>query len=530
MRGVIAAGSQATAQAGAEMLGRGGNAVDAAVAAAFVSFVAEVGFVHLGGSGVAQVHDPSNGAATVYDFFSAAPGLGGTRTFEELDFREVTVDFGHATQSFHLGRGSVAVPGNVFGLCAMARDYGRLPLQVLLGPALQLARDGYVLDVFQTDTCELLAPLYTNTPGMRAIFAPKGRILQPGQRLFIPHLAETLAELAQSGAEALRRGRLGQSLISDQLANDGAMTEADLLIYRVPRLDPISLKYRCYDILLPPPSSTGGVLTAFALRIMAAFEVSKLHWGSAKHLRLLAETMAATSRARRKWDRWVERKTMAAAVESFLDDRFVAAYIGQVEDAMRRSRPSPAAPEMKGPSNTSHLSVIDSNGLAVSLTTTAGESAGYVVPWTGFIPNNIMGEADLHPHGFYTRPAGQRIHTMMTPLLALEDGQTRLVIGTGGSTRIRSATLQVLSNLIDFRMSLSNSVKRPRVHLEDGVLQCELGNDLGAADELERDGYRVNRWSKSSIYFGGAHSVMRSPQGRLAGVGDARRGGAVAFG
>jgi gamma-glutamyltranspeptidase/glutathione hydrolase len=166
--------------------------------------------------------------------------------------------------------------------------------------------------------------------------------------------------------------------------------------------------------------------------------------------------------------------------------------------------------------------------MTVSLTTTAGESAGYVVPDTGFIPNNMMGEEDLHPHGFHSRPAGRRIPTMMTPTIVLFNNQPRVVVGSGGSIRIRSAIMQVLNNLLDFRMRLNEAVNTARVHIEDGVLQCESGYDPLAVAELEDMGYPVNRWQTRSIYFGGAHSVSRTTDGRLFGAGDSRRGGATA--
>src|SRR5690606_17349661 len=147
---------------------------------------------------------------------------------------------------------------------------------------------------------------------------------------------------------------------------------------------------------------------------------------------------------------------------------------------LRQRTPSTAATEPPGPSNTSHLSVIDDNGMAVALTTTAGESAGYVVPATGFIPNNILGEEDLSPNGFHQWPAGQRIPTMMTPTIVLKDGRIRLVTGSGGSNRIRSAILQTLVNALDYDMPLQEAVSAARVHVEDGILQCEWGYDVRA--------------------------------------------------
>jgi gamma-glutamyltranspeptidase/glutathione hydrolase len=532
MPGVIAAGDPETARAGAMMLERGGNAVDAAVAGAFASFVAEVGVVHLGGSGMAQICLPalsgSRPEGWSYDFFSATPGLGHYGRPGKLDFEKVTVDFGPTTQDFFLGRGSVAVPGNIFGLCRMAEEYGRLPLEVLLAPAIALARDGVNLTRFQADTCALLSPLYTHTAEMRAIFAPGGRLIQSSDRLFIDGLAQTLEELASSGPETLRTGRLAGAVLADQQANGGLITADDLARYEVRRDPPIRVEYRQHELWFPPPSSAGGAMIAFSLALLEGLDPGRLTYHSSRHLQLLCEVMAATARARPLWDDLFEQLGGAAAVESFLDRAHVAEYANQVVEAMNGKRPLMTQHESAPFPETSHLSVIDSQGMAVSLTTTAGESAGYVVPGTGFIPNNMLGEADLHPAGFHSRPPGQRIPTMMAPTIALRDGRIRLVTGSGGSIRIRSAILQVLSNFLDFDMALTEAVYAPRVHLEDGVLQCERGVDSGGMDGLEAIGYAVRRWDRRSIYFGGAHSVAVLPDGRLAAAGDDRRGGAAA--
>ena len=524
--GVIAAGDRETAAAGAEILRQGGNAVDAAVAAAFVSFIAEAGVVHLGGSGIAQLYDARTGFSRVYDFFSVVPGLGGVPG--EIDFAEVTIDFGSATQRFYLGRGSVAVPGNIAGLCRLASDYGRLPLTVLLEPALRLARDGVTLAAFQADKCHLLAPLYTHTESIRHVFAPNGHVIQPGERLFIPDLAATLAALAREGETYARTGRLAQALLADQAAKGGLLTATDLDRYEVLCPAPIRVDYRGYEVLLPPLCSAGGVLTAFTLRLLSGFDVAVLPHGSAAHLRLLAEVMAATTRARVEWDDLMERCSGEEATAQLLGDAFVGRHREELRDMLSGQAPSPIAAERPGPSNTSHLSVMDGDGLCVGLTTTAGESAGYIVGGTGYIPNNMLGEEDLHPKGFHSRPAGQRIPTMMAPVVVLEHGRPRLVVGSGGSIRIRSAILQTLSNLLDYQLPLDEAVNLARVHLDNGVLHCEAGYDPRAVDELEEMGYRVNRWTARSIYFGGAHSVARGPDSRLYAAGDNRRGGAAA--
>ncbi|MGH2537301.1 MAG: gamma-glutamyltransferase family protein [Candidatus Promineifilaceae bacterium] len=514
------------------MLARGGNAVDAAVAAAFASFIAEIGVVHLGGSGVAQVYVPAAGgqpaASTFYDFFSRMPGQAAKNRPEALDFERVVIDFGPASQEFYLGHGSVAVPGNIAGLCQLAADYGRLPLPDLLAPAVQLAEKGVALAPFQADTCLLLSPLYTHTAGMRRIFSPNGHMIRPGERLRLPDMARTLRALAREGPEYARTGALAEAFLADQAANGGLLTAADLRHFEVRRSAPIEVAYRGFKVLLPGPSSSGGVLVAYSLLLLAAFDPRRFPYGSASHLALLYEIMATVGRARPDWEQALAALPAGEAVTAFLDPAGIERRSQEVAAALTAGRPSLAQAEALPPPDTSHLSVIDGQGMAVSLTTTAGESAGYVVPGTGFIPNNILGEADLHPAGFHSRRPGEPIPTMMTPAVVLHNGQIRLVVGSGGSIRIRSAILQVLSNFLDYGFSLDGAVNAPRVHLEAGVLQCEFGTSQAAMERLAARGYPVNAWDKRSIYFGGAHSVAREPDGRLVAAGDDRRGGAVA--
>lgn len=528
MPGIIAAGDRHTAAAGAAIFEMGGNAADAAVAAAFASFVAEVGVVHLGGSGLAQLFDPASGQSIVYDFFSNVPGLGRRSPPARLDFEAVSIDYGPARQEFYLGRGSVAVPGNIFGLCRLAADYGRLPLATLLEPAIQLAESGVALSPFQADTCELLRPLYTHTEEMSATFLAGGHMVKPADILKIPHLAGTLRRLAADGEQSARTGWLAQAILEDQAANGGLLTATDLESYRVQLLAPICVPYRDYELLLPPPSSSGGPLTAFSLKLLGAFDLESRTHHSVSHLQLLCEVMAATSRARPVWEQLLEGLDASQAVERFLADDFVAPYLQAISQTLAGGIRSPAPVEAAGGGNTSHLSVLDGDGMAVSLTTTAGESAGFMVPGTGYIANNMLGEADLHPKGFHTRPAGQRIPTMMTPAIVRQDGQIRLVLGSGGSLRIRSAILQTLSNSLDYELPLATAVNAPRVHLDGALLQCEAGYPAAALAGLEALGYSIKRWQRRSIYFGGVHSVAQTAGGRLSGAGDERRDGAVA--
>ena len=195
--------------------------------------------------------------------------------------------------------------------------------------------------------------------------------------------------------------------------------------------------------------------------------------------------------------------------------------------APQRAKPQPPA-EPRFPresDHTTHISVIDRLGNFAGITTTAGESAGFVVADTGMCMNNMLGEADLHPQGFHKLSPGARLTTMMSPTILLQAGKPRLVLGSGGSSRLRGAILQVISNVIDFKMPLTDAVHAPRMHFEAGVTQLEGGISKLVAEDLRQKGYTVNCWPGLNMFFGGTHAVAIE-HGHWVAVGDARRGGA----
>lgn len=538
MSGVIAAGHPHTVQAGAEILKQGGNAVDAAVAATFASFVAESSLVNIGGGGIAQLYNPASGQATVYDFFSTMPGsTKNGRSPEPLDFRRVSIDFGAAQQAFYIGRASVAVPGVVAGLCSLIEEAGTLPLSTIVQPAIRLARKGVIISDVHAYIISLLEPILTDTPSLASIYAPTGTLVKSGEKLYFHYLADTLERLGQEGAALFYTGAIAQEILADQRANGGLITEADLAGYRVLRSTPIEVTYRDHTILLPPPASAGGPLIAFALKLLSGHSLSEVEHNSVDHLTLLAEIMRLANIARAEWEAEPEQAGVNGhglkGFATLLAEETIARYRRQLTLALaeRQRLPEPTLP--KGPSNTTHISVADGNGMVISVTTSAGESAGFVVGQTGVILNNMLGEIDLHPGGFHQLPPGHRLQTMMTPTMVLRHRQPILALGSGGSNRIRTAILQTISNIIDFKTNLAEAVAAPRLHFEDDEMQLEGGIASDVADQLEAAGYQVNRWHARNMFFGGTHAVAHNSDGDhekspWLAVGDPRRGGSVA--
>ncbi|HEY53431.1 MAG TPA: gamma-glutamyltransferase, partial [Caldilineae bacterium] len=509
--GIIAAGHPATAEAGAQLLREGGNAVDAAVAASFASFMTEPTLVAPGGGGFATVYRRRDGKVSLYDFFCNFPGLNGEPP-EQLDFYPISIDYGPTTQLFHIGRGSVAVPGLIAGLCKLQEDSGRLPLAVVLEPAIALARRGAPIGDFGSYVGYLLYSIFSNEPDLAALFGAPGHFLAPDFCYRNPDLANTLEALAKEGPDLIYRGDIAQAILADQRKHGGLLTAADLASYQVIVREPLRLPYRDLCLFTNPPPSRGGALIAFSLALLEAYDLKELPFGSARHLGLLTEVMRQTNLARPSFESFGD-------VDLFLSQEHIRDHSLDLTNRLARpARPYPPDPPLNlEHQNTTHISVLDANGNLVSLTTTAGETPGYVLNGSGLILNNILGEDDLHPDGFHLGTPGKRIGSMMAPSIILHNGDPVLAVGSGGANRIRTAILQVILNFTDFDLNLRQAVEAPRIHFEQGELQIEGGVKSSTVGWLRRWGYDIVRWGGRHMFFGGTHAVGKNEDGVFQG-------------
>ena len=330
-------------------------------------------------------------------------------------------------------------------------------------------------------------------------------------------LAETLEWLAAEGVEILYRGELARRMSAAVQERGGAVTEADLDSYRVIRRRPVRAAYRSAEFVSNPPPASGGLLIAFALRVLDRLG-PMAPAGSPEGVALVAEAMREAARLRGPG--FVSDLYRGGAARRLLAD-------ARVEEAAASARRALRAPvrEPAGVPSTTHISAVDGDGNAASLSATTGCGSGFIVPGTGIQLNNMLGEPDLNPPGKIARP-GTRLTSMMAPSLVLEEGRPRLVVGSAGSTRLRAAILQIVVNALDHGQSAEQAVGGARVHLDGEVLQLEGGIPVATADRLEEAGYAVNRWSDRNLYFGGAAVVAMRADGGLEAAGDPRRVGA----
>ncbi|HEY5791293.1 MAG TPA: gamma-glutamyltransferase, partial [Gammaproteobacteria bacterium] len=269
-RGIVAAGHPHTAAAAGEILAAGGNAFDAVVAAHFAACVAEPVLASLGGGGFLLARTAA-GTELLYDFFTHTPLR--RRPRRELDFHPILADFGTATQEFHVGMGAIACPGTVKGLFRIQRELGRLPMRRLVEPAVALARGGVRVNALQGYIFDIVGAIYREDPAVCALYAPastSARLARRGERIRQPLLADTLETLAREGEALFYRGELGRRLVADCRERGGHLTLDDLARYRVMRRRPLELLYRGARVLTNPAPSAGGMLIAFALRLLEA--------------------------------------------------------------------------------------------------------------------------------------------------------------------------------------------------------------------------------------------------------------------
>jgi gamma-glutamyltranspeptidase/glutathione hydrolase len=516
MKGAVAAGHPLTAEAAAQVLADGGNAVDACVAAGFASWVAESPLTGPGGGGFMLVHRARDQTTRVFDFFVAVPGLG-LGPHQRAPMETVDVDFSpESSQVFHIGAASCAVPGTAAGLAAAHRAYGSMPWRALAQPAAELARAGLELNAGQAYLHGILDLILRHTEEGRRVYGAAGERLLAGERLCMPDLAETIERIAEGGTHELYGGELGHALVAHVREGGGEITERDLAEYRVIRRRPIRAPYRGHEFASNPPPSTGGVLIGYGLRLLDLLAADGAA-GTADALAALVEVMREQTRAR--GGPFARELYRGGLVKRLFDSSALDEAVARVR-AREAGLAEPAAPR-----GTTHISVVDAPGNAASLSATTGSGSGVIVPGTGIHLNNMLGEFDLSVAGGSTRP-GARFTSMMAPSVMLRERRPRLVLGSAGSLRLRGAILQVIVNVIGHGLPVDEAIARPRIHVEEPLVHCEGGADAAELDRLEALGYQLVRWREPNLYFGGVSAVEVLDDGSLAAAGDPRRGGA----
>lgn len=474
--------------------------------------VAEPVLASLGGGGFLMAR-PAGAEPVLYDFFTQTPKR--PRPAGDIDFHPTHADFGPAAQEFHIGLGAIATPGVVKGLFTIHHDLGSLPMARLVEPAAVAARDGITMEPLQAFILSVVAAIFSATPESLALYRSgqrEGALLQDGETYRMPELAQSFEALAAEGEALFYRGDMARQIVEDCRSRGGHLTVDDLAGYEVIKRAPLIRDHGGHRLATNPGPSSGGMLIAFTLALLDGVDAGT--YGGPDHLNLLARAMAATSRAR------IEAQLdHDGAADRLLDDGLLAKYRRDVRGAPSANR------------GTTHISVVDNAGDAAALSVSNGEGSAYIPAGTGIMLNNMLGEEDVNPQGFHRRPTDRRMASMMAPTLVFSPHGRTLALGSGGSNRIRTAMVQVLSALLDFERPLHEAVAAPRIHLEGGLLSIEPGFEPAALKPLLEEHPNHKLFPAPNMFFGGTHvasggnHIAAGGPGGLAGAGDPRRGG-----
>ncbi len=499
--GAVAAGHAVTAAAASEILEDGGNAFDAVIAALLAACVAEPVLASPGGGGFLTArHD---GQTRVFDFFVQTPRR--KRPDYEIDFREVSVDFGGVTQAFHIGLGAAATPGLLPGLFKVHERLGRVPMTRIAEPAIRAAKDGVAVTAFQAYLFTVVEPILTSSPGLKKLFTgADGKLLGEGASLKNPDLADALDAIAREGLAIATKGEIARAMVRQAEDAGGHLTADDIRFYETATRAPLVANAGGLMIEMTPPPSTGGIMVALGLD-----RLEKSHIRTRVPAQHIAETLL-----------WMN--TIRAQCNGD-PDALVALRNGTTLDKKK----TPQA--LRG---TTHVSVVDKDGNAAAATISNGEGCGALVPGCGFMLNNMLGEDDINPDGFHQWAENMRMSSMMTPMLAHGTNGGVIALGSGGSNRIRSALLQTLL-LITRGAHAQDAVMHPRLHVEGtradknkpAKLSFEEGWPEKERDAMSKEFDLVEPWAEPNMFFGGVHVAARDARGNFDGAGDARRAG-----
>ena len=503
VKGAIAAGHESTVKAAEAILSAGGNAFDAAIAAHFAACVAEPVLASLGGGGF-MLAKPAAAKPILYDFFVQTPQQKNVAT--DVDFHPIQADFGETIQEFHVGTASIATPGSVRGMFEIHRDLGIMPMTLLMEPAIEAAKEGVKVNSFQAYIFDVVSPILGHTPEAKRLFGDGEKIFTHNNTMHMPELADVLDSLAHEGPDLFYQGEIAASIHQLSESRGGHIQRGDLESYRVIKRKPMMCEYQSQTFITNPAPSSGGLLIALALDLLQHSNIGQFQQGSGEHLTLLSAVMEQTNKAR------LDALIAGNLDHTVLSPDFLAQYKTHVYQRAQSLR------------GTTHISIADAQGNMASLTVSNGEGCGHIIPNSGIMLNNMLGEEDLNPQGFHQWQCDQRMTSMMAPSLLLDKNGHGICIGSGGSNRLRTAILQTIINHYEFDLPLDEAIRYPRIHNENGVLNIEPGYDQSTLDNLEQQHSNIKHWNDVNLFFGGTHVVERNARG-FGAVGDPRRGG-----
>jgi gamma-glutamyltranspeptidase/glutathione hydrolase len=502
---VVAGASQLAADVGALIADAGGNAVDAAIGANLVAMITEPGVCALGGGGFVTVW-PDQADPVTFDGYMEMPGRGLRSDQFGGGAFDVTMEYGGGVTTT-VGHGSVATPGALAAFSLASERFGVLPWRDILEPIVEVVRRGFPMSQASRLYLEYSAEsVFGWEPESRAALFPDGSLVEEGDLVFIPELADSLRTIADDGVASFYEGDIARLISDDIMGHGGILTRADLSAYRVVERPSLQTELDDWKIATNPGPAIGGAsLTAMLFLLegpgFAGWNTEGMHH--------LVRSQQAVLGFRREFLDTAEDRSIV--IQRLLD----LSHTGD----WRRLLTSPS---------TVHASAVDDDGNACSITMSAGYGSGVMPPRTGIWLNNSLGELELNRRGFHTLPPGTRMVSNMAPTVGRRADGAVLSIGSPGADRITTAILSTLLNLIHLGMDLDEAIQHPRLHVEytdaGGRVAYEPGLDV------EQMGLINRSFATTDMFFGGVGAALFEPERGLTAAADHRRTGGVAFG
>ncbi|MCT8248814.1 gamma-glutamyltransferase [Proteus faecis] len=496
--GMVVSSQHLASQVGNDILQKGGNAIDAAVAVGYAQAVVNACCGNIGGGGFMTIH-LADGTNTFINFRETAPASASKNMYLDKEGNLVK----DASLYGYLASG---VPGTVKGLDAALEKYGTLSRQDVMAPAIKLAREGYILTRADTDVLETTTERFKQDPESAKIFLkPDGTPWQPGDRLIQTDLANTLELIANQGADAFYQGEIPKKVEEASKQHNGLLTQEDFANFTITETKPITCTYRGYEFISAPPPSSGGVTICQTLNILEGYDLKSMGFNSAEYVHTLTEAMRHA---------YMDRNTFLGDpqfIKNPTEKLLSKTYATEIRQQIMPNKATPSEKVQPGIAphespETTHYSVIDKNGNAVSTTYTINGRFGAVViaPGTGFFLNNEMDDftTKVGEKNLYGLVQGERNSiaplkrplSSMSPTIVTKEGKPFLILGSPGGSRIISITLQTALNIIEFGMPPQEAVNSPRIHhqwLPDEVYYEQRGLSKDTLEKLASMGYKM---------------------------------------
>ncbi len=520
--GMVVSDSALATKAGMDILGRGGNAVDAAVATAFALAVVDQASSGIGGGGFMVIYEAKDRRAHALDFRETAP---------EASRIELYMKGGKPVPSLSLnGALAVAVPGEVAGLLQAFKRFGSMPLPVIMAPAIRYATEGFPLEGALSYAIERMQATMKRFPDLARVFMPKDEMPAQGQLIRQTDLGETLKAIAAQGANVFYQGWIAQAIVEALKKDGGVMTLDDLKNYKPVWREPLIGSYRKRTVITMPPPSSGGIAIVQMLNVLEGYQLNRLQQNSATYLHLLAEVMkhAFADRAQYLGD-----PDFVKAPVAMLTSREYASWIrGRISPVKTQTAKYYGLGNLKvEQGGTTHFSVLDQFGNAVACTLSVNTRFGskILVPKTGIVLNNTMDDFALHPNGNVYGLVGNDANSLqpkkrplssMAPTIILQGDHPELIVGGAGGPRIISATLQTMLNVLDFQMPVKEALGAPRIHHQwmPEDLDVEASISAETKKSLERRGHVLKERNELGVV-----QAIVAKRGKISGAADPRK-------